>query len=260
MGKFKILVVSLPVALLVVGVKVAVHALGWEPFNPSLLPLFTASVTGIIFLLGFILAGVITDYKESEKIPGEMTSGAWVIWQEMEIAARGPAGDKARRLQRRLLDFIDVFRREMLHGRRDQGAFAGLDSFTGEIAALDKEVPPPFMTRVRNEQAALRRLLTRVKVIRGTDFAVSVSILVKGIVAFFIAAMLLLRFDPPHVGWFFCFFYSFILVSILRVIGDMDNPFEYEEGAEMVDEIDFFPLWEFESEMRKKLGEGGKGA
>jgi hypothetical protein len=257
MGKYKIIVVSLPMALAVVGAKIAAHALGWEVFEPSLLPLFTASVTGIIFLLGFILAGVMTDYKESERIPGEMTASAWIIWQEMEIAARGPAGEKARRMQRRLLHFIEIFHKEMLLAKRSRGALDALDAFTGDIAALDREVPPPFMTRVRNEQAALRRHLTRITVIRGTDFAVSVSILVRGIVVFFIAAMLLLRFDPPHVGWFFCFFYSFILVSILRVIGDMDDPFEYREGVEPVDEIDFSPLWEFAAEMRKHPGDGG---
>jgi hypothetical protein len=256
MGKFKILIVSFPLALLVVAAKAGIHALGWEPFPSSLLPLFTASVTGIIFLLGFILAGVITDYKESEKIPGEMATSLWVMWQEMEIAARGAAGAKARAFQEKLLALVALIRVETLLNRNDGKTFAALDSLTADIAALDRDVPPPFMTRIRNEQAALRRMLTRIKVIRDTDFAVSVSLLVRGIVAVFLAALLLLRFESPHVGWFFCFFYSFMLISVLRLISDMDDPFEYEEGEAPVDEIDFFPVWELEKEMREKLGKG----
>lgn len=257
MGKFKILVISLPLALLVVAAKWGVHALGWEPFGPALLPLFTASVTGIIFLLGFILAGVITDYKESEKIPGEMATSLWTMWQEGEIAARGAAGENGRAFQRQLHSFTRSFRVDMLLHHRDGQAFAALDSLTDGIAALDRDLAPPLMARMRNELASLRKLLTRIKVIRDTDFAASVSLLVKGIVAFFIASMLLLRFEPFYVGAFFCFFYSFILLSILRVIGDMDDPFEYEEGVPPVDEIDFFPLWELEEEMKGKL-EGKK--
>jgi len=256
MGKYKILLVSLPLALAVVLAKAAVHALGWEPFSPAMMPVFTASVTGIIFLLGFILAGVMTDYKESEKLPAEMAVSLYAIWQEMEVAARGPAADKARRFQEKLARFIETFREKMLFHRDDRAAFDLLDAFSDDIAALDPDVPPPFMARVRNEQANLKRFLTRIKVIRSTDFAESVSILVKGIVAFFIISMLLLRFDPPYIGYFFCFFYSFILLSVLRVIRDMDDPFEYEEGREPVDEIDFFPLWELLEEMKRKLGKG----
>ncbi|MCX5908612.1 MAG: hypothetical protein NTY64_15905, partial [Deltaproteobacteria bacterium] len=102
MGKYKILLVSLPLALTVVLAKIVINALGWEPFSPTMTPIFTASVTGIIFLLGFILAGVMTDYKESEKIPAEMAVSLYAIWQEMEVAARGPAGDRARRFQEKL--------------------------------------------------------------------------------------------------------------------------------------------------------------
>lgn len=35
----------------------------------SLNPLFTGIVTANIFLLGFLIAGVLADYKESEKLP-----------------------------------------------------------------------------------------------------------------------------------------------------------------------------------------------
>ena len=36
--------------------------------------LFTSLVAGIIFLIGFLITGVLSDYKESEKLPSEITA------------------------------------------------------------------------------------------------------------------------------------------------------------------------------------------
>jgi hypothetical protein len=40
----------------------------------SLSSLFTAVVSANIFLIGFLISGVLVDYKESEKIPGDMAA------------------------------------------------------------------------------------------------------------------------------------------------------------------------------------------
>ena len=36
--------------------------------------LFTSLVAGTIFLIGFLITGVLSDYKESEKIPSDLTA------------------------------------------------------------------------------------------------------------------------------------------------------------------------------------------
>ena len=70
--KFELLSHVVPLTLAFLLLKVVLHSLGWEPFTTGLMPLFVAALTGIVFLLGFILACVFSDYKESEKIPGEI--------------------------------------------------------------------------------------------------------------------------------------------------------------------------------------------
>ena len=54
----------------VVGAKLVVHFLGWEVI--SINPLFSGIVAANIFLMGFLLSGVLSDYKESERLPGEL--------------------------------------------------------------------------------------------------------------------------------------------------------------------------------------------
>lgn len=48
------------------------HRRHWEVLAPN--PLFPALVASEVLLMGFLLNGVLMDYKESEKIPGELAS------------------------------------------------------------------------------------------------------------------------------------------------------------------------------------------
>ena len=49
------------------------HVLGLERISVN--QLFSAMVASTVFLLGFLLNGVLTDFKESEKIPDPGNSG-----------------------------------------------------------------------------------------------------------------------------------------------------------------------------------------
>ena len=46
------------------------HYGGLELF--SLSPLFGAIISANVFLIGFLISGVLVDYKESERLPGEL--------------------------------------------------------------------------------------------------------------------------------------------------------------------------------------------
>ena len=56
----QLLRVSTRVAV-VVGVKLLVHFLGWEMI--SINPLFSGIVAANVFLMGFLLSGVLSDFK-----------------------------------------------------------------------------------------------------------------------------------------------------------------------------------------------------
>jgi hypothetical protein len=58
--------------LVLCGIKVTVHYCGLELI--SINQLFSAVVASTIFLLGFLLNGVLTDFKESEKISAELAT------------------------------------------------------------------------------------------------------------------------------------------------------------------------------------------
>ena len=66
-----VLKVALAVLALVL-LKLLVHALGFERIGLN--PLFSALVAATVFLQGFLLNGVLSDFKESEKLPAQLAS------------------------------------------------------------------------------------------------------------------------------------------------------------------------------------------
>ena len=69
-GKWSLAVQALPVTLVLCIIKFAIHYLDFEFI--SLNPLFSGLLAATVFLLGFLISGVLSDYKESEKLPGEL--------------------------------------------------------------------------------------------------------------------------------------------------------------------------------------------
>src|SRR3954468_4617784 len=69
--KWKLLLTTLPFALVALAVKVVLHrAFAFEgvvEFSD-----IGVVLTGAVFLIGFMLSGTMADYKESEKLPGEL--------------------------------------------------------------------------------------------------------------------------------------------------------------------------------------------
>jgi hypothetical protein len=81
--KWKILIGLIPIIFGIVVLKFIFHTLDWEVI--SLNALFTSIVAATIFLLGFLIAGVISDYKESERLPGDLASSLEAIYDEAFI-------------------------------------------------------------------------------------------------------------------------------------------------------------------------------
>ena len=78
--KYALVLGALGAVALVVGLKLGARALGWEVL--SLNPLLSGIVAADVFLMGFLLTGVLTDYKESERLPGEIAASLEVFFDE----------------------------------------------------------------------------------------------------------------------------------------------------------------------------------
>jgi len=69
------------IVAMVIGAKLLIHFLGWELL--SINPLFSGIVAANVFLMVFLLSGVLADFKESERLPGELSACLENLAQEV---------------------------------------------------------------------------------------------------------------------------------------------------------------------------------
>ncbi len=227
-SKYHLLFSVLPIVIIFVGLKLGIHLLGWEDIPKENSTFFPSILTGIIFLLGFLLAGVVTDYKESEKIPNELAASLYTLWHEVEYVKHVSNSKYAESLKSKIKNFIPTLKRDYFVLRNDNLEKL-LDSFSSDIIEMGKEgVPPNYIVRMKSEITTLKKTINRVSIIKSTDFVPSVFVSIKTIAILFLTVYCLLNVEPWWVGLILVSIFTFIIFSILFLIKDMDDPFEYD--------------------------------
>ena len=88
--KFRVFFVVAAVVMLLSILKAAVHWFGLEFL--TLNTLLTSGIAGAIFILGFLLSSVLSDYKEAERIPTEICVALQAI--HGDVASFAAANEK----------------------------------------------------------------------------------------------------------------------------------------------------------------------
>jgi hypothetical protein len=231
-SKYHLFFSVVPYIAAAAAVKVAVHYAGWEFVPKDMTAFFPSILTGIIFIMGFILAGVVTDYKESEKLPNDLASSLFILWQETAIAWKNYQNPGAKKLQSKLKLFVPLLKKDFFIDRN--GKLEELvESFSDDFAELDRNVAPPLMVRLRNEQAGIMKMLNRIGVIKDTDFVPSIFVSIRAITALFLLMYCFLQTDPASWwgGVILVGIFTFVILSIIFLIADMEDPFEYDEDS-----------------------------
>src|SRR5687767_6385704 len=152
-----------PVVAIVLTAKLAVDLLGGDTI--ALNPLYSGLVAANVFLLGFLLAGTLADYKESEKLPGELAGRAETIADECQILYR----DKQVAPAMKCLEQVGRFGEAVnawLHGRAGVDApLDAIEDFNHYFLEFQPHTQPNFIVRLKQEQSTLRLLVIRINTI-----------------------------------------------------------------------------------------------
>jgi hypothetical protein len=251
LGKWSTAARVLPYAIVAVGLKYGVHALGWEVI--SLSPLFSGLIAATFFLLGFLLSGVLTDYKESEKLPGEMAVGLEAIADEAEYLYRTRRLAPAQAVLRHVAALSGAMR-EWFYGRATTGDLLdGVTALNDHFVALGADAPPNFVVRMKQEQSALRRLVIRIQTVRETSFVLPAYAIAEIATTLLIIGFLLARIDPFYESLFFVGLIAFVFTYMIALIRDLDDPFEYQGGGGGADEVSLKPLEDAIARLARRL-------
>ena len=226
----------LPAVVLVGLAKALITELDAESIELN--PLYTGLVAGNIFLLGFLLAGTLSDYKESEKLPVEIAASLDSIGDEFRIVAKGKGraeGTGAAEGKAALAHLADTVKTILAWLYGNQPFHTVLDRVEGlndHYVAIEPHTQVTFVSRIKGEQNAVRRMLMRIYSIHETSFVVAGFMVAALTSVFLIGVLLFIDVGALATDLILLCTLTFLLGYVLLLIRDLDDPFEYTTEGE----------------------------
>jgi hypothetical protein len=221
---FKAVVVML--VLLVPRTLIDIYGYDTVPINPVV----GSFITGAIFTIAIIFSGTFTDFKESEKFGGDLAASLKALYNDgrvLPLTEEGPAR-VFRAHVRDLHRTINRCFRENSWNLPDINR--AMDAINNDIRALSRaNVAPPLIVKLRNELGTIDRMTNRIEVIIRTDFIPAAYALAEIATISVILLLMFVKIDPLPESTIVFAVICTMLIGLLYLIRDMDNPFEIGE-------------------------------
>lgn len=242
--RYRIFFIALIVTALVVSAKYALHSLALETI--SLGSLHSSLISGVIFVLGFLMSATIADYKEAERIPAEVASAIENMKDDVKSIGRNyPEFDTSEYLNQ-LKNVATSFTADV-RDSKNQRAQAHLTKLMELNADMENAgVPANFIVKLKQQQAVVTRHLYRVRYIQRITFIPSAGTLAWSIVVLAIGLLLFTEVEPFFAGLILTGGITYILVYVLQLLRVIRTPF-HDEGKTQ-DDVSLFLLDKLKNE------------
>ena len=241
-----------PIVAVVLLAKLAINVFDWD--TVQLNPLHTGLVAGNIFLIGFLLSGTLTDYKESERLPGELAGRVETIADECQILFRDTGAGAARDCLEHVGRLAQALNAWLGRGASVDEPLERIEELNDYFLAFQPLTQPNFIVRLKQEQAILRLLVFRINTIKETSF-VGAGYVIAAITSLFLVVALLIA-DIAALGaeLFLIGAITFLVSYLVLLTRDLDNPFDYDEHRKQGSaEVSLVPLQHLEKRMAREL-------
>jgi len=239
----------LPTVIIVIVLKFLAHEFKLEVMELN--ALFTSLVAGTIFLIGFLISGVLSDYKESEKIPSELSATLKTMFDDTLAIYQMKKSETALQFIEFQKIFIDDLFKWFYKTEKTKSILQKLTSMTDFFIKLDSEgLQVNYIIKMKNEQHNLRKSILRIDTIRDTEFTKSAYAIVEAMGFFIALGLIIMKIEPFYASLFFTILVTFLIFYMFLLIKDLDNPFDYSEKGEGGTEISLKPLHDLEVEIK----------
>ena len=249
--RFKLFFGVAAVVFLLSVLKVTVHWFGFEFL--TLNTLLTSGIAGAIFIIGFLLSSVLTDYKEAERIPTEIRVALEAIYGDASSFAATNDKIDLHACRLTIENILQLLRQGLDHANGHSNlrpALTAVDRLTGMFAEFEKlGIPANYIVRLRNTQDTLRRSVLRIYHIQRLQFVPSIHVLVQTLVASIILLLLFLKTEGSPESALMFGFICYLFVYALYLIQLLERPFL--KGHDSFDDVSLFLL----TELGEKLSE-----
>ena len=242
----------MPVMVLVAFLKFLSHQFGFEIMELN--ALFTSLVAGTIFLIGFLITGVLSDYKESERIPSELAASLKSMYDDAYTIYKSRNSVHAQNF----LEFQKSFTRSLMDWfykkERTKAMLEKIRMMNDFFVEMDKEnVPAPYIAKMKNDQGNIRKIILRIKTVRDTSFISSAYAIVEAMGFLVAVGLIVMKIEPFYASLFFTLLVTFLIAYMVFLIKDLDNPFDYSDKGESGTEISLKPLRDHEASLKNSI-------
>ena len=246
-NKWMIVIKAMAVAAVLAAAKIGLHFLNLEFIQIN--SLISSLISGVIFTMAILLSGVMTDFKESEKIPGELAASIKSLHKDLELLEYTAKKEAASALLH-LESLISVIIKQFESNKWKQSELGEIiEKIDLDIRKMaEKNMPPAYVIKMRNELNNIERISNRIDTIEETNFLPSAYVLSQTAVSLVILILLFAIVDPYIIGMFIIFTVTFLVVGILLLINDMDNPFE--TGGKGSADVDLSHIYKLEKYLK----------
>ncbi|MCC7454728.1 MAG: hypothetical protein IT222_11210 [Crocinitomix sp.] len=239
--KWSIAIKIAPILVLIGVVKFFVHIYEFEIMELN--ALFSSLIGGTIFLIGFLISGVLSDYKESEKIPSEMTGSMKTLYDDTYTIYKTKNSATALEFIAYQKKFVDHLMDWFYKRIETKDILLKIENMNDFFVEFDKEgVQAGYIVRLKNEQMNLRKLILRTETIRETDFVGSAYTILEAMGFLIAVGLIIIKIDPFYAGLFFTLLVTFLILYMFLLIKDLDDPFDYASNGEGGTEVSLKPI------------------
>jgi hypothetical protein len=246
----RILLKALPLVAAVGAVKVGVHYADMEVLTVN--ALFSGIIGATVFLMGFLLTGVLTDFKESEKLPGEIASIIATIGDEIDILIKSKPDRPVRSSLVYLHELAKSIRDWIYKKEKTRAVVERIRGLNEHFILFETLTQVNYVTRLKTEQNNLRKIIIRIHTIRETNFISSGYFIAISTATLLIGGVVFSKIEPFYESLFTIGIVSYLLTFLLLLISDLDNPFGYYDDGSSED-VSLKPIEDIINELQDRL-------
>lgn len=206
----------------------------------------TIVFTGAFFVFGLLLAATMSDFKESEKIPGEVASNLEAIKDWIYLAFKAPrtgTSDLCKEpldssfLREELIEITDGIISWIYSKGKDSNIIFPLIRKSNEIAYYfaERGVDKEAIKGIQENTNAMRKQLTRAYSISRNNFVKPAYTLLQSILFIVMTLLLITKFKTEAADYFVTASITFLFCYLYLLIVGLDDPFDISKGEIDVD-------------------------
>ena len=188
--------------------------------------LIAAFIGAVVFTMVIIFSGTLPDFIESEKIPSELAASIKSLYMDAGVL---PLEDPViSQMQSHVRGLLTMFNTSLgQQGKLDMPAIAeAVRNINVDIHTIAKKnVAPPFCVKLRTELTTIDRICNRIHTIQEMRFVPTAFALSEIAISAVILVLLFIEIEPFTGSLVLFALTAILLIGILFLIRDMDDPF-----------------------------------